>query len=282
MSLSPGTRLGQYEIVGAIGAGGMGEVYRARDTRLGRDIALKILPELFAVDPDRLARFEREAQILAALNHPHVAAIYGLEEVGRSRFLILELVEGETLENVLKRGALPIADAMELARQVADALQSAHDKGIVHRDLKPANIAVTPEGQAKVLDFGLAKALEPERSSDLANSPTITSAATRAGIVLGTAAYMSPEQARGRPIDKRADIWAFGCVFFEMLTARLTFGGDTVSDTIVAILEREPDWRLLPVSVPGRIQWLLRRFSRRMRGDGFTTSPTRASRSRKP
>jgi Tol biopolymer transport system component len=237
----------------------MGDVYRAHDPRLGRDIAIKSLPDLSVADPERVGRFQREAQILAALNHPHIAAIYGLEEVGGSRFLILELVEGDTLARRLKTGPLPLAEALSIARQVADALQAAHDKSIIHRDLKPANVVVTSEGQAKVLDFGLAKALDPDPSNVIGESPTMTSDATRAGVVLGTAAYMSPEQTRGRPLDKRTDIWAFGCVLYEMLTGRLTFPGETISDSVAAILEREPDWRLLPATTPARIQWLLRR-----------------------
>src|SRR5262245_11601047 len=223
MPLGPGARLGPYEIVSAIGAGGMGEVYRARDTRLHRDVAIKVLPDAFAADPDRLARFEREAQLLASLNHPHIGAIYGLEE----RALILELVEGETLADRIARGPIPLDEAIPIARQVAEALEGAHEHGIVHRDLKPSNIKITPDGNVKVLDFGLAKLNEPNVSnaSNVPNafsvSPTITSPMmTGVGVLLGTAAYMAPEQAKGRPADKRSDIWAFGCVLYEILTGK--------------------------------------------------------------
>jgi Tol biopolymer transport system component len=236
----------------------MGEVYRARDARLGRDVAIKALPGALTGEPDRVARFEREAQILASLNHPHIAALYGLEEAGGSRFLVLELVEGDTLARRLEAGPIPMMEALTIARQVADALHAAHDKGIIHRDLKPANIALTRGGDAKVLDFGLAKALDLETAGDVSSSPTIT-AGTRAGVVLGTAAYMSPEQARGKPLEKRTDIWSFGSVLFEMLAGRRPFSGETMSDTIAAMLERAPDWQLLPRSTPARIHWLPRR-----------------------
>ena len=225
MPIGPGTRLGPYEIVSAIGAGGMGEVYRARDTRLQRDVAIKVLPDLFAADPERLARFEREAQVLASLNHPHIAAIYGLED-GAASALVMELVEGETLADRIARGPIPLDEALPIARQIAEALEAAHEQGIIHRDLKPANIKVTPDGTVKVLDFGLAKLTESAGSgqrvaggADLSMSPTITSPAMMTGIgdLLGTAAYMSPEQAKGSPADKRSDIWAFGCVLYEML-----------------------------------------------------------------
>ena len=257
MALSAGTRLGPYEIVSAIAAGGMGEVYRARDPRLGRDVAIKALPDLSVADSEHVGRFQREAQILAALNHPHIAALYGLEEANGSQFLILELVEGDTLGERLKAGPLPLTEALTIARQVADALEAAHEKGIIHRDLKPANIALTTDGQVKVLDFGLAKTLEPDISKDMSNSPTL--AATQSGVILGTAAYMSPEQTRGRPLDKRADIWAFGCVQYEMLTGRRPFAGQTTSDAIAAILGQEPDWAALPAVTPVRVQWLMRR-----------------------
>ncbi len=241
-----GRTLGHYHIEEKIGAGGMGEVYRARDTRLGRDVAIKVLPEAFARDPERLARFEREAQLLASLNHPNIAAIYGLEQSDGVRFLVLEFVAGETLA-----GPLPMEEALRLCRQIAEALEAAHEKGIVHRDLKPANIKVTPEGKVKVLDFGLAKAFTAEAAAaDLSHSPTLTDAATRAGIILGTAAYMSPEQARGKPVDKRTDIWAFGCVLYELLTGKQAFGGDTVTDCTAAILTREPDLSALPPGSP--------------------------------
>jgi hypothetical protein len=263
MALTSGGRLGAYEILAALGAGGMGEVYRARDTKLNRDVALKILPESFVHDPDRVARFRREAQVLASLNHPHIATIHGVEEADGHQFLILELVEGETLTQRLKAGPLPLDEALPIAKQIAEALEAAHEKGIIHRDLKPANIAFTGDGQVKVLDFGLAKALDPPMGSnaDLTNSPTITSPAmmTGVGVLLGTASYMSPEQARGKTVDKRADIWAFGCVLYEMLTGRPAFARETVSDTIAAILEREPDWAALPATTPKPTRKMLRR-----------------------
>jgi serine/threonine protein kinase len=236
MALADGTRLGPYEILGALGAGGMDEVYRARDTRLKRDVAVKVLPAAFARDPDRLARFQREAELLAALNHPNIAAVYGLEQADGMNAIVMELVEGPTLADQIERGSppqsrgsgLPVDDALSIARQIADALEAAHEKGVIHRDLKPANIKVTPDGKVKVLDFGLAKLASPAEAGHdggppgagaLTQSPTLTTpAATLAGVILGTAAYMSPEQARGRPVDKRADIWAFGCVLYEMLT----------------------------------------------------------------
>ena len=262
MSIAPGTRLGAYEVVSLLGAGGMGEVYRARDTRLQRDVAIKVLPPAFAGDPDRLARFDREAQLLASLNHPNIAAIYGLEE----KALILELVDGPTLADRIAQGALPIDEALPIARQIAEALEAAHEQGVIHRDLKPANIKLRGDGTVKVLDFGLAKMHEPNiartpSSPDLATlSPTVLSpAVTQVGLILGTAAYMSPEQAKGKPADRRADMWAFGCVLFEMLTGRRAFDGDDVTDFVVAVLSREPDWALLPPSTPPSIQRLLRR-----------------------
>src|SRR6476659_6693966 len=234
MSLVTGTRLGPYEILGAIGAGGMGEVYRARDTKLNRDVALKVIPDTFALDPDRLARFRREAQVLASLNHPQIATIYGFEDSGETHALVLELVEGETLADRIARGAIPLNEALPIARQTAEALEAAHEQGIIHRDLKPANIKITPDGVVKVLDFGLAKLADPAHApaSNLSMSPTITSPAmmTGVGVILGTAAYMAPEQAKGREADKRSDLWAFGCVLFEMLTRKRAFEGDDVSD----------------------------------------------------
>ncbi len=230
-----------YHLQSLLGRGGMGEVYRAHDTRLGRDVALKLLPPGFTADADRLARFTREARLLASLNHPNIGTIHGFEEAEGVRALVLELVEGDTLADRVARGPLPIPETLAIARQIADALEAAHDKGVVHRDLKPANIKITPDGVIKVLDFGLAKS-DPGGASELANSPTITVGGTVAGLILGTAAYMSPEQARGRVVDKRTDVWAFGCVLYELLTGRQAFPGETVSDTIGAILNREPDW----------------------------------------
>ncbi len=254
--------MGPYEIVAPLGAGGMGEVYRARDTKLGRDVAIKVLPAAVAQDPERLARFKREAQVLASLNHPNIAAIYGLDEAASTLFLVMELVEGEDLAERLKRGAIPLDEALGIAKQIAEALEEAHDKGIVHRDLKPANIKLASSGQAKVLDFGLAKAYASDASAsesyDLANSPTMTHAATMAGVILGTAAYMSPEQARGKAVDKRADIWAFGVVLYEMLTGKNLFDGETVSDTLAAVLTREIDAKALPAAAPAALRRLLR------------------------
>jgi Tol biopolymer transport system component len=254
-----GQRLGPYEIRSLLGAGGMGDVYRARDTKLGRDVAIKILPHIFIADADRRARFEREARLLAALNHPHIAAIYGFEDRDGIHGLVLELVEGQTLAERLRAGALPIAETLTIARQIAEAVAAAHEKGIVHRDLKPANVVITPDGVVKVLDFGLAKARAEGAAPVLTHSPTITESGTRDGVILGTAAYMSPEQARGKVVDKRTDIWAFGCVVWEMLTGRKAFAGETVSDTIAAVLQREPDWRLLPAAMPASLTRLLRR-----------------------
>src|SRR5713101_8164898 len=240
MPLSVGTRLGSYEILAPIGAGGMGEVYRAKDTRLKRDVALKVLPEAFANDPERMARFQREAEVLASLNHPNIAQIYGLEE----HALIMELVEGDPL-----KGPLPVETALEYARQIAEAVEAAHEKGIIHRDLKPANIMITPAGVVKVLDFGLAAVAEGSASQagDPTHSPTLTISPTRAGVILGTAAYMSPEQARGKTVDKRADIWAFGVVLYEMLTGQQLFKRETITDTLAAVVSREPDWSRVPM-----------------------------------
>jgi serine/threonine protein kinase/Tol biopolymer transport system component len=253
-----GRQIGVYQLQSLLGRGGMGEVYRAHDTRLGRDVALKLLPPGFTADAERLARFTREARLLASLNHPNIGTIHGFEEAEGMRALVLELVEGDTLADRVARGPLPIPEALVIARQVADALEAAHDKGIVHRDLKPANIKITPDGVIKVLDFGLAKS-DPDGAPELANSPTITVGGTKAGLILGTAAYMSPEQARGRAVDKRTDVWAFGCVLYELLTGRQAFPGETVSDTIGAILHREPDWTRLPPGLPPSVMTLLRR-----------------------
>lgn len=257
MTLNGGTKLGPYQIVSPLGAGGMGEVYRARDTRLDREVAIKVLPEAMARDPERVARFQREAKVLASLNHPHIGSIYGFEESNGKRFLVLELVEGATLADRVKDGPMPLDEAMQVGKQIAEALEAAHEQGIVHRDLKPANVKITPEGKAKVLDFGLAKALSgdlgsfPSRSpTEVAHSPTLTADFTRPGVVLGTAAYMSPEQARGRSTDKRTDIFAFGCVFFECLSGVRLFGGETATDSIGAILHKEPEWTLLPPNTP--------------------------------
>ena len=262
MALSSGDRLGAYEVLSLIGAGGMGEVYRARDTRLKRDVAIKVLPESFSHDPDRLARFQREAELLATLNHPNIGAVYGLEEGDGHNAIVLELVEGGTLADLIARGPLPIDDALPIATQIADALEAAHERGVVHRDLKPANINVAPDGHVKVLDFGLAKLLEtsPAATGGLSMSPTLSVHATYAGTILGTAAYMSPEQARGKPVDRRTDIWAFGCVLFEMLTGKQVFAtGETVSDAVAAILRSEPDWTALPADTPVAVRRLLRR-----------------------
>jgi eukaryotic-like serine/threonine-protein kinase len=283
-----GTRIGPYEIVGKLGEGGMGEVYRAHDARLGRDVAIKVLPTALAADPERVARFEREARTLAVLNHPHIAQIFGVEDHGTTRAIVMELVEGATLAEVIAGGSpaassasgpgsgsraagasaqtpgIVIDEALPIARQVAEGLEAAHDAGIVHRDLKPANIKVRPDGTVKILDFGLAKLAGPAESGALArlpaeDSPTLTSPAslTLGGIILGTAAYMSPEQARGRAVDRRADIWAFGCVLFEMLTGRRAFRGETMTDLLAAIVQGEPDWAALPNDTPVQVRTLL-------------------------
>jgi serine/threonine-protein kinase len=260
MPLPAGRRLGVFEVIGLLGAGGMGEVYRARDTRLGREIAIKVLPDAFAGDEDRLRRFEREAQLLASLNHSGIAAIHGFEESDGIRYLVLELVAGETLAQRLARGRLPIEDALSVGRQVAAAMEDAHARGVVHRDLKPANIKITPEGKVKVLDFGLAKAfLGDAPDSDPTDSPTLTRAGSGEGVILGTAAYMSPEQARGKPLDKRTDVWSFGCVLYEALAGRRPFAGETSSDTLAAVLRAEPDWSALPAAAPALVRSLLRR-----------------------
>ena len=271
MALATGTRIGVFEITGTLGAGGMGEVYRARDTELGRDVAIKVLPAALAADADRLARFQREAQLLASLNHPHIAAIYGVERNEGSPALILELVEGPTLADRIARGPLPVDEALLVATQIAEALEVAHEQGIIHRDLKPGNVKLRPDGAVKVLDFGLAKMMDPVNSGQRAvggfthsMSPTITTPAmTQAGMILGTAAYMAPEQAKGREVDRRADIWAFGCVLYEMLTGRRAFGGEDVTDTLAAVVLREPDWSALPLKTPPAIRRLLDRCLRK-------------------
>jgi serine/threonine protein kinase/Tol biopolymer transport system component len=280
--LSPGTQIGSYQVTALIGAGGMGEVYRAHDTRLNRDVALKVLPEVFARDMQRMARFEREAKLLASLNHPNIAAIYGLEESGGIRALVMELVEGPTLAERIRSGpgkagvnsAIPIEEALPIARQIADAVEYAHEQNVIHRDLKPANIKVKEDGTVKVLDFGLAKALSDDPlEGDMSNSPTLSMAATRQGVILGTAAYMSPEQARGKRVDRRTDIWAFGCVFCEMLTGHSVFGGEDVSETLAFVMTKEPALDALPANTPPAIRSLLRRclernLKRRLRDAG--------------
>ena len=254
-------KIAHYEIVEKLGAGGMGEVYRARDPKLGRDVAIKVLPGAFLDNPERRARFEREARVLASINHPHIGAIYGVEDADGYRALVLELIEGETLAGrITTAGRLPVDEALGIAGQIAEALEAAHEKGIVHRDLKPANIMLNAAGAVKVVDFGLARFDGGDASgSPIANSPTLTYGGTVEGVILGTAVYLSPEQARGRAVDKRADIWAFGCVLFEMLTGLRVFGRETVSDSIAAILGQEPDWKALPADLPNRIEHLLRR-----------------------
>ncbi len=258
--LSDGTRLGPYEITGAIGAGGMGEVYRAHDSKLGRDVALKVLPEAFARDAERLARFQREAKVLASFNHPNIAAIYGFEDSGGTHALVMEFVEGPTLADRIKQGPIPVDEALRIAKQICEALEYAHEHAIVHRDLKPANVKVTNDDAVKVLDFGLAKAVAGEAvETDISTSPTLTHMATQAGFILGTAAYMSPEQAKGKAADRRADIWAFGCVLYEMLTGKMAFSGETVTDTLAAVVMKDPDWSPLPSATPARVRVLLQR-----------------------
>ena len=258
--MTPGTQLGTYEILSPLGKGGMGEVWRARDSKLGREVAIKTLPEEFAQDEERLARFEREAKLLASLNHPNIAAIYGLEEHNGTRFLVLELVEGDTLADRLNRGAIPVEESLTLALQIAEALEAAHEKGVIHRDLKPLNIKITPDGKIKVLDFGLAKAFMGDGSDvNLSQSPTLSMAATQQGVILGTAAYMSPEQARGVTVDKRADIWAFGCVLYEMLTGRQVFKGELMSDVMASVLKSDPDYKGLPPTIHPQLRAVLRR-----------------------
>jgi serine/threonine-protein kinase len=249
--MTVGTRLGSYEILGLLGAGGMGEVYRARDTKLKRDVALKVLPEAFSSDPGRMARFQREAQVLASLNHPNIAHIYGVEE----QALVMELVEGDS-----PKGPMPFEDAWKIALQIADALEYAHEKGIIHRDLKPANLKVTPEGVVKVLDFGLAKALDEDSASAPAqDSPTLTLGPSRVGAILGTAAYMSPEQAIGKPADRRSDVWSFGAVLYEMLTGAPAFTGDSVPEILAAVVKVEPNWNKIPGNTPLAVRRLLER-----------------------
>ena len=257
-----GRTLSHYKIVDELGRGGMGEVYRAEDTKLKREVAIKVLPEEFAQDKERLARFEREAHLLASLNHPNIASIYGIEDADGVKALILELVEGPTLAERIAEGAIPVDEAIAIAKQVAEALEAAHGDGVIHRDLKPANVKLTEDGQVKVLDFGLAKALQGDASvaadSELSQSPTLTRHGTAVGVILGTAAYMSPEQAKGKRVDRQTDVWAFGALLYEMLTGKRAFGGEDVSDTLAAVLRAEPDWSALPASTPEAIRQVLR------------------------
>jgi serine/threonine-protein kinase len=261
MPIPVGTELGTHKILALLGVGGMGEVYKAHDPKLRRDVAIKVLPESFARDADRLARFRREAQLLASLNHPNIATIYNIEDSNSTTYLVMELVPGETLADRIKQeGAVPVEESLTIAKQIAEALEAAHEKGIIHRDLKPANVKLTPEGKVKVLDFGLAKAFAGDTSTeDMGNSPTLSMAATMQGVILGTAAYMSPEQARGKPVTKATDIFAFGAVLFELLTGKPAFHGEDVAGILAAVLRVEPDWSRLPDTTPLAIRHLLRR-----------------------
>jgi eukaryotic-like serine/threonine-protein kinase len=260
MAIAIGQQLGSYEITALLGKGGMGEVYRARDTKLKRDVAIKILPDEFSRDADRVSRFQREAEVLASLNHPNIAAIYDLQELNNTRLLVLELVEGETLADRIARGPIPVDEVLNVAKNICEALEAAHERGIVHRDLKPANVKITPDGRVKVLDFGLAKAMDNAPvNADLSNSPTLTMTATNAGVILGTAAYMSPEQANGLSVNARSDVFSFGSVLYEMLTRRQPFQGRTISEIIASVLVREPDWTLMPPNLNPRIHELIRR-----------------------
>ncbi|HSC28012.1 MAG TPA: serine/threonine-protein kinase, partial [Vicinamibacterales bacterium] len=269
MPLATGATLGQFVVVSTLGAGGMGEVYRARDTRLGREVAIKLLLSEVAKDPERLARFEREARVLASLNHSNVATLFGFETAGGSSFLVMELVEGETLAERIARGRIPPAEAIAIFVRIADGLAAAHEKGIVHRDLKPANVKLTPDGGVKILDFGLAKALTPEsqtsRSDSLSHSPTLTAAATLRGVILGTAAYMAPEQAKGGEVDRRADVWAFGACLFEALAGRRAFAGRDATEVMAAALTLEPAWDALPEIAPSLRRLLARCLSKEPR-----------------
>ena len=255
-----GTTISHYKVLEKIGEGGMGVVYRATDTKLNRDVALKILPEQFASDSQRMGRFQREAQVLASLSHANIGHIYGIEDAGATKALVLELIEGPTLADRIAQGPIPVEEALKIALQITEGVEAAHEKGIIHRDLKPANIKITPEGQVKILDFGLAKALEGEvPPTDISHSPTLSQAATQAGVLLGTAAYMSPEQARGKPVDKRTDIWAFGVVLYEMLTGRRIFEGEDVTDTLASVLKSDPEWKALSAETPAVVRRLLQR-----------------------
>src|SRR6202521_2211179 len=265
MPLPAGTELGTHKILALIGVGGMGEVYKAHDSKLRRDVAIKVLQESFARDAERLARFRREAQLLASLNHPNIATIYNIEDSNGTTYLVMELVPGDTLAQRIKRdGAGPLEEALAIAKQIAEALEAAHEKGIIHRDLVPANVKVTLEGKVKVLDFGLAKAFAGDTmNEDIGNSPTLSMAATMQGVILGTAAYMSPEQAKGKAVDKRTDIWAFGAVLYELLTGKQAFSGEDVTEILAAVVKSEPDWSKLPEATPLTIKTLLRRCLRK-------------------
>src|SRR5262245_33914686 len=255
-----GKNLLHYHVQAQLGAGGMGEVYQAHDTKLGRDVAVKILPEMFAQDPERVARFEREARLLASLNHVNIAALYGLEQADGRHFLVMELVGGSTLAERIGSGPIPVEEALKIAHQITEALEVAHDKGVIHRDLKPANVKITPDGKVKVLDFGLAKAMDvAPMETDRANSPTLSVVATNAGVILGTAGYMSPEQAKGRAADQRSDLFSFGCLLYEMLTGRVTFDGETVAEVIASVLKQDADLSLIPTNVHSRVVDLIRR-----------------------
>src|SRR5215475_4700398 len=267
MPLTIGTQLASHEITALLGKGGMGEVYRARDLKLKREVAIKILPEEFSRDADRVSRFQREAEVLASLNHPNIAAIYGLQEANETLFLVLELVEGETLADRIARGPIPVEEALDIAKSICEALEAAHEKGIIHRDLKPANIKITPEGKVKVLDFGLAKAMSgTATATTLSNSPTLVSG-SMGGMIVGTAAYMSPEQARSREADQRSDVFAFGCVLYEMLTGKQAFNGEDVSDVLASVMKVDADLKLLPPNLNPRLYQLLRRCLAKNRKD---------------
>ena len=259
MALNVGDRLGHYDVTALIGEGGMGQVYQATDTKLNRQVALKVLPQAFIDDPDRLARFEREAKVLASLNHPNIGGIHGLEDSSGVKALVLELVEGPTLADRIAQGPIPVDEALPIAKQIAEAVEAAHEAGVIHRDLKPANIKVRDDGTVKVLDFGLAKALDTTPEGDPSQLPTLTAAATQEGVIMGTAAYMSPEQARGKSVDRRTDIWAFGVVLYEMLTGKRAFPGEAMADSVARIIERNPDYDTLPPDVPPSIRQLVRR-----------------------
>src|SRR5450631_553564 len=259
MPLPEGTQLGTHKILALLGIGGMGEVYKAHDSKLRRDVAIKVLPASFARDADRLARFRREAQLLASLNHPNIASIYNIEDSNGTTYLVMELVPGENLAERIKRdGAVPVEEALVISKQIAEALEAAHEKNIIHRDLKPANVKLTPEGKVKVLDFGLAKAFAEDPSTvDVSNSPTLSMTATMQGVILGTAAYMSPEQARGKAVDKRTDIWAFGAVLYELLTGKAAFHGEDITEILAAVVKSEPDWQALPAATSAKVRNLL-------------------------